>query len=248
MRGRAFTLIELLVVVAIIALLVAILVPTLTEANRIAKMVVCSTHLKQIGLGINLYTIADPMEFLPIMDGLVGNTVQTDPSMPGYYYNYCMYGGAVGTYKSWMDLVFPYVDRTLGLFACTGFPDPFNRNPLPPPEERDSTHYGYNLHISGRGNFSVTPPRLAGSLRMGEIRRPSEIALVLDYRSIFSYCNWWDYPSYAAGLGYGEPWDFFRAHGGIQTNMGFVDQHVEAIDRFDPEYQDYYHWDPMQGP
>ena len=247
MKTRGFTLIELLVVVAIIALLVALLVPTLTEANRIAKMVVCSTHLKQIALGMNLYTNADPLERYPIFCGEVPYVIQTNPSMPGYYFNVSMFGlEPPMTYKTWMDLIFPYVDNTLGLFVCPGFPDPTNRNPLPPPDERNSTHYGYNAHIGWWSNQALRPGTV-GTLRVGEIKRPSQIALVLDYRSIFSYCNWWDYQGYAAGLGYGEPWDYFRAHGSIQTNMCFVDQHVEAIDRFDPEYLDYYHWDPLQN-
>ena len=54
-RRKGFTLIELLVVVAIIALLVAILVPTLTGARRQAKVVVCSSNLHQIGAGLAIY-------------------------------------------------------------------------------------------------------------------------------------------------------------------------------------------------
>ena len=246
MKNRGFTLIELLVVVTIIALLVAILVPSLTEANRIAKMVVCSTHLKQIALGMNLYTNAEPLESYPTFCGALPYELQNDSSMPGYYFNVSMFGlEPAQTYKTWMDLISPYVDNTLGLFVCPGFPDPTKRDPIPPPDERDSTHYGYNSHIGWWGNATLRPGT-AGGLRVGEIKRPSQIALVQDYRSIYSYNVWWDYDNYAAGYGLGLSWDYFRAHGGIQTNMCFADQHVEAIDRLDPEYRDYYHWDPLQ--
>ncbi|UCG16392.1 MAG: prepilin-type N-terminal cleavage/methylation domain-containing protein [Phycisphaerales bacterium] len=53
--GAAFTLIELLVVVSIIALLVAILLPSLTKARKQAKSVVCFSNLKSMGTGILTY-------------------------------------------------------------------------------------------------------------------------------------------------------------------------------------------------
>ena len=54
-RLYGFTLIELLVVVAIIALLVAILVPALTRATELTKRTVCLTQLNQASLGLHMY-------------------------------------------------------------------------------------------------------------------------------------------------------------------------------------------------
>jgi prepilin-type N-terminal cleavage/methylation domain-containing protein/prepilin-type processing-associated H-X9-DG protein len=54
-RGPAFTLIELLVVVAIIALLIAILLPALADARERAMRVRCTSNLRQIAVGWNLY-------------------------------------------------------------------------------------------------------------------------------------------------------------------------------------------------
>lgn len=56
--SRGFTLIEVLVVVAIIALLVSILMPALGAAKRQARVVVCGTSLKTIGLGTQFYAQA----------------------------------------------------------------------------------------------------------------------------------------------------------------------------------------------
>jgi prepilin-type N-terminal cleavage/methylation domain-containing protein len=53
---KAFTLIELLVVVAVIALLMAILVPVLRSARNQARAVVCQANLKQWGTIFTLYT------------------------------------------------------------------------------------------------------------------------------------------------------------------------------------------------
>ncbi|OHB53042.1 MAG: hypothetical protein A2Y07_06485 [Planctomycetes bacterium GWF2_50_10] len=52
---RGFTLVELLVVISIIALLLAILVPSLTKARQSAQKVVCGNNLRQIGLGYAMY-------------------------------------------------------------------------------------------------------------------------------------------------------------------------------------------------
>ncbi len=52
---HGFTLVELLVVVAIIALLLAILLPALGKARDLAKSVVCTNNLKQFGLASSMY-------------------------------------------------------------------------------------------------------------------------------------------------------------------------------------------------
>lgn len=54
----AFTLIELLVVVAIIALLVAILLPSLQAAREQSRAVVCLANLRSVGQGIAFYVEA----------------------------------------------------------------------------------------------------------------------------------------------------------------------------------------------
>ena len=54
-KANAFTLIELLVVIAIIALLVSILVPSLTRAREMARKALCSTTMSNHGKSVAMY-------------------------------------------------------------------------------------------------------------------------------------------------------------------------------------------------
>ncbi len=63
-RNRCFTLIELLVVVAIIALLMAILMPTLSGARARTQRVKCQANLRTIGHAIEFY-FADNRDMFP---------------------------------------------------------------------------------------------------------------------------------------------------------------------------------------
>ncbi|HEY3245012.1 MAG TPA: prepilin-type N-terminal cleavage/methylation domain-containing protein [Phycisphaerae bacterium] len=65
-KRRGFTLIELLVVVAIIALLISILLPSLAAARDQSKSVVCLSNLKRLGISTVLYLHDNRGLFYPL--------------------------------------------------------------------------------------------------------------------------------------------------------------------------------------
>ncbi len=70
-----FTLIELLVVVAIIALLISILLPSLSRARQQAKLTTCAARLKDIGSTLAAYTV--DYGVLP-QQNTIGDSVTTE--------------------------------------------------------------------------------------------------------------------------------------------------------------------------
>jgi prepilin-type N-terminal cleavage/methylation domain-containing protein len=76
-HAEAFTLVELMVVIAIIAILAALLLPSLSRAKASAKRVDCLNNLRQIALGIHLYA-GDNGDTLPAMPNVSGDTLATN--------------------------------------------------------------------------------------------------------------------------------------------------------------------------
>lgn len=81
-KYRAFTLVELLVVISIIALLLSILMPSLSKAREQARSVVCKTGLKNLGLAAITYGADNDDIFIAqdwsVFDPAVGKNLESD--------------------------------------------------------------------------------------------------------------------------------------------------------------------------
>lgn len=105
---RGFTLIELLVVVAIIALLISILLPSLNTARQQAQAVACRANISQINLGLRSY-MEDHNGYLP-------NHIWSESAW-----------GTISTgewFKSdlWFYTLFPDYVGDGGVYQCPGDP------------------------------------------------------------------------------------------------------------------------------
>ena len=82
-RRRGFTLVEILVVIGIIAVLIAVLLPTLQKVRSAGNRAVCLSNERQLLLAMQLYANMSKQQLPPGLDGCnfwQGNFIYRDPS------------------------------------------------------------------------------------------------------------------------------------------------------------------------
>jgi len=189
LKRKAFTLIELLVVIAIIAILASILFPVFARARENARRTSCLSNLKQIGLGMMMYT-QDYDERYPLpmwqSPSTIGSTSQAssahtfieqsprNPATPAGIFTFSPGDGRKNFY-SWMDFIFPYVKSTQ-LFICPSFVVHYSGW-----QRTDTPSYGYNRNISNHKPYS--PWKAPQS--MAAIDTPAQTPLVYEAPSLY---------------------------------------------------------------
>jgi prepilin-type N-terminal cleavage/methylation domain-containing protein len=109
---KAFTLIELLVVISIIALLMSILLPSLTQVRERAKRVMCATNQKSIYEGIVLYanTFDDELPLsLYCTGGIVQGQRKPNANLAAPWLTYMLF--EIKRWEEWGN----HIDTTYGL-------------------------------------------------------------------------------------------------------------------------------------
>ena len=105
--GRTgFTLIELLVVISILALLLSILMPSLSKAREAGRAAVCGSNMKQLGIAQSVYA-AQNLDFYASnyrQAGIQGNTDVIDWNL-------------VAT-QSWAKGLYPIMAKNWKAYAC----------------------------------------------------------------------------------------------------------------------------------
>ncbi len=140
-RGRGFTLIELLVVIAIIAILAALLLPSLVNAKEMARRTACRNHLRQFTLAAHLYG-GDHNEQVP--SGLSENENVQDEHLPVVS-------------RQTRDLLSRYAGSER-ILECPSMSPPFNKKP-----GWYFSDYGFVLGYNYLGGHKETPwPALPG--------------------------------------------------------------------------------------
>ncbi|MDD5459238.1 MAG: prepilin-type N-terminal cleavage/methylation domain-containing protein [Phycisphaerae bacterium] len=236
MRKAGFTLIELIVVIAIIAALLAILLPGLQNGRERAKAAACGSNVKQLVFGLYLYSMEN--ETFPI----------------GYYYtNIEPPGGYLGHQNLdnlglwWINYAEIYFSRTDNKTLLTCPSKNLKKSKLI--NNVLCGNYGVNQSICKEYISPQVKTEFIGeSLKLGEIPRPGLTLLLVDAGySLINYYHAADIPplslgnkaiadtSYIPGLRINKKRDLwpgqesdavYGRHPNKTINIGFVDGHL----------------------
>ncbi len=217
---RSFTLIELLVVVAIIAVLVAMLLPALNVAREKARQTVCSSNLRQIGVAMVMYQGEYNDFFVP--------THLMDNSSPSWVW------GSTG----WHQLLVNLHLTQWTIYMC---PAGWNYNPTWRHSASDPSqtyyqkfiNYGYNMfYVGGFPDEPAGYPFSRTPARVSDINQPTETIMMSDAWNVGNNSPFYIAVNYFSTYsGYGVAWPY---HAG-SLNVLWADGHTSSVEMKTPQ-------------
>jgi prepilin-type processing-associated H-X9-DG protein len=200
------------VVITIIALLIAILLPSIRKAREVAQAVTCQSNLRQIGIVFQYYIDENEQNLPPLA---MVSTFPFPANEGGRWYTNLLvnagYIPAEWANEDWGSTAFGF-----GAWAC-------------PSVESDSQFAwsgGYGVNETRLMRFSY----LGGAPNLNELKRPSDLLLIADCHAL-DFGNWvtwiamWDPIDFDWNVGFQQA---APRHSG-NANITFVDGHAEAV-------------------
>jgi len=229
-RPAGFTLIELLVVISIVALLIALLLPALSQAREMANRAQCGVNQRQIMVATGAYhneynglfpPFSGPGGWYDIKDQLISYYAGSATTPPPLFYCPSARGKPRVNWDG---------DPESPLGGAFG-PDWVS-------EDRVNT-YGANAHLRNRRQAELqfdwfSAPLDAPMLRVDDIVKPNKVMWTLDMFSTRFDIYFGQY--FISGHRHGGPVDWtdagtygWQQPGSLGFNASFVDGHIEWV-------------------
>jgi prepilin-type N-terminal cleavage/methylation domain-containing protein len=247
-----FTLVELLVVIGIIALLVGILLPTLSQARKSAANAKCLNNLRQMGT-VQAFYANDFLNALHMADWNIPVPGGTEPV--GWWEHNGFWEYIPGTQDEGSFAAFPEYEAfgipsdPDGIARCpldANLPDRVDVNPFSSPPARAEVSYGMNAYFGSTDSFWGGAGIGPNTSRMTDFKQSSEVIALADWtirepgsasqRAFSQSLSLFSRPDFAAGTDHTElrraRWhseNEYVDETGHEINAVYLDGHAAGV-------------------